>query len=312
MSYRYRRNSYRRPRYYHRPSKYGGYSYPFRPVQGIFVIGVAFILLGSLGAIIQGNISKFIIGIIYWAILLFVVVLVIKVAKTLLDKAANKGFATLPYKITNEFNEVSVEVPVSENSAKHGCKCYMENLLPGEQVIANILSDRLNYKDYFIFNNVTIPSERIGSSQIDHLVISRYGIFVIESKNYQGWIFGRAHEAHWTHSMPGGKVKIPFQNPIYQNFSHIKSLCALLPSIKQDNFFNIVVFNSVGKFMSDSIENVVSSDELISAIDAHTDEKLSDEEVQLVLGKLAFECQTADITHEGHVENLRTYHSLTS
>jgi hypothetical protein len=48
----------------------------------------------------------------------------------------------------------------------------------------------LNSKVYRSLNNVTLKTDN-GTTQIDHVIVSRFGIFVIEAKNYQGWIFGR-------------------------------------------------------------------------------------------------------------------------
>lgn len=48
----------------------------------------------------------------------------------------------------------------------------------------------LDNKIYHRMNNVTLPLASGGSTQIDHIIVSRYGIFVIETKNYKGWIFG--------------------------------------------------------------------------------------------------------------------------
>jgi len=58
----------------------------------------------------------------------------------------------------------------------------------GEKVVAGKL-DRLPKDQYRVLNNVTIPTPK-GSSQIDHLIVSIFGIFVIETKNYNGWIYG--------------------------------------------------------------------------------------------------------------------------
>ena len=61
----------------------------------------------------------------------------------------------------------------------------------GEKVVAGKL-ERLPKDQYRILNNVMIPTPQ-GSSQIDHLVVSIYGLFVIETKNYNGWIYGSEH-----------------------------------------------------------------------------------------------------------------------
>jgi hypothetical protein len=198
--------------------------------------------------------------------------------------------------------------PAELNSEKHGCKCYMEKLTDGEREIAHVLSEGLNYKDYYIFNNLTIPSQHNGSSQIDHLVISRYGIFVIESKDYSGWIFGSRDNEHWTQTFPNGE-KHPFQNPLHQNWSHIMSLRSLFSFLPENVFRNIVVFSESSEFKSEQIENVVSVEQIIDTIRSNTEYLLTEDNVQFVIGKLSYLCQTADISHEQHLENISLHQS---
>lgn len=194
------------------------------------------------------------------------------------------------------------------NSEKHGCKCYMEHLTPGEQQIADILTRELSYKDYFIFNNLTIPSTYNGSSQIDHLVVSKFGIFVIESKDYQGWIFGSADQERWTQSLPGGKSKFQFENPIRQNWSHIKALRELLPLFPDEIFHSIVVFSDASEIKTPAIKDVVKQGELISCIRKAVQNKISDDQLHSIIGKLSYVCQTVDITPSQHIENIKARH----
>ena len=64
----------------------------------------------------------------------------------------------------------------------------------GENKVARILNSLP--REYKVVNNVIIPNQR-GTSQIDHIVLSPYGIFVIETKNYSGWIFGNEQSEKW-------------------------------------------------------------------------------------------------------------------
>jgi hypothetical protein len=209
----------------------------------------------------------------------------------------------------------NIENPIVEgkdiseiNSQKHGCKCYMEGLNGGEREVAHILSEGLDYKDYYIFNNLTIPSDNNGSSQIDHLVVSRFGIFVIESKDYKGWIFGNKDQDDWTQSLPGGKNKFNFQNPIHQNWSHIMSLRSLMPIIPEKDFYSIVVFTGDCEIKTDSIENVVYADDLIKSIKRYKEDRLSLDNIHSVIGKLSYVCQTVDIPLSQHIDNLQSHH----
>jgi hypothetical protein len=48
--------------------------------------------------------------------------------------------------------------------------------------------DWLDSEIYHSINNVTIPTAN-GTTLIDHIIVSKYGIFVVETKNIKGWIY---------------------------------------------------------------------------------------------------------------------------
>ena len=91
---------------------------------------------------------------------------------------------------------------------------------------------------YRLIKNVTL---RVGdgTTQIDQIVISPYGIFVIETKNMKGWIFGSPNQAEWTQQIYRFKQK--FQNPLRQNYAHVKAVRELL-SVGRHQVYNVVVF----------------------------------------------------------------------
>lgn len=100
----------------------------------------------------------------------------------------------------------------------------------GEATIAIILK-KLEKEDYIVLNNVMLDvselaGTRINTSQIDHVVVSKYGIFPIETKNYKGWITGNENSDKWTQTIY--KTKNQFMNPIKQNYGHVKALEALI------------------------------------------------------------------------------------
>lgn len=91
----------------------------------------------------------------------------------------------------------------------------------------------------YVINNLMIANEG-KSSQIDHIVINRTGIFVIETKNYSGRIYGLENQKEWTQVLNYGKVKHQFYNPILQNRTHIYALGNIIG--KKDCFISIIVF----------------------------------------------------------------------
>ncbi|MBT3360858.1 MAG: nuclease [Rhodospirillales bacterium] len=96
----------------------------------------------------------------------------------------------------------------------------------------------LDRKIYRLVKNITLP---VGgeTTQIDHLVVSPYGVFVIETKNIKGWIFGQPNRAQWTQVIY--RFKQRFQNPLLQNNMHVKAVRDLL-GLEPDQVHNVVVF----------------------------------------------------------------------
>ncbi|WP_238063735.1 NERD domain-containing protein [Psychrobacter sp. Ps3] len=110
----------------------------------------------------------------------------------------------------------------------------------GETVINVAMWLKLDKDIYHRLNNVTLPLVNDGSTQIDHIIISVYGIFVIETKNYKGWIYGSENQRQWTQVFPNGS-KYKFQNPLRQNYLHIKTLADLL-GLKLSYFHSMIAF----------------------------------------------------------------------
>ena len=96
----------------------------------------------------------------------------------------------------------------------------------GELFVAWVLKKRLDKNVYRILNDVMIPDSAGGTTQIDHIVLSPYGIFVIETKNMKGWIFGDRNSDKWMQQIY--RCKNQFQNPFRQNYKHIVSLAELI------------------------------------------------------------------------------------
>ncbi len=87
-------------------------------------------------------------------------------------------------------------------------------------------------------NNIMIPDSEGGSTQIDHIILTVHGIFIIETKNLSGWIFGKTSDEFWTikHYHTSSKM----QNPFRQNYKHVMCLAELL-QLDPKFFINVVV-----------------------------------------------------------------------
>lgn len=139
----------------------------------------------------------------------------------------------------------------------------------------------LDSRTYVDVNNVTIPAPN-GTTQIDHVIVSRYGIFVVETKNMDGWIFGDANSRQWTQSIFGKKYR--FQNPLHQNYRHTKSLSEFL-GIDHSKFISIVMFWGDCEFKTVLPQNVMKKG-YISYIKGYTAVFFSEEEVHEIASAL--------------------------
>ena len=99
---------------------------------------------------------------------------------------------------------------------------------------------KLPKNKYKVLNDIMISDNR-GTHQIDHIVISQFGVFVIEMKNYYGLIKGSDFDNKWCQYL--GKHKSYFLNPIHQNYGHIKSLLNIV-DLDEDKFISIVCFSN--------------------------------------------------------------------
>lgn len=109
----------------------------------------------------------------------------------------------------------------------------------GEKKVAAVLA-KLPKEQYKVLHDIMLRTEN-GTTQIDHVVVSIYGIFVIETKNYKGWITGNEYGNYWTKNMYGKKYS--FRNPLMQNYAHIKALQEKT-GLPEDKFISIVAFSS--------------------------------------------------------------------
>jgi ssDNA-binding Zn-finger/Zn-ribbon topoisomerase 1 len=176
----------------------------------------------------------------------------------------------------------------------------------GESIVALQLS-QLSSKKYKILNDVLIQND-VRSSQIDHIVVSNYGVFVIETKNFSGWIFGNEHSNNWTKTLY--KKKYHFRNPILQAWGHITTLKAVLSDCHHTPYFPIVVFtgNSTLRNIKANVP-VVKTGGLIRHIKNESNtEHLSNEAVDQIYNKLVRLNKTDKASRKFHIRKAKSYH----
>ena len=172
----------------------------------------------------------------------------------------------------------------------------------GESLVKLAAKLRLPADTYHRIHNVTLPTPD-GTTQIDHIFVSCFGIFVVETKNMRGWIFGGANQAQWTQTI--FKRSFKFQNPLRQNYKHVKALEAVL-DIPPDSIHSVVVFVGESTFKSPMPANVTAGGGYVTYIKSFSDPVLSETQVrhsisQIESGRLEPNRQT----HRQHVRQLK-------
>ncbi|WP_284139370.1 nuclease-related domain-containing protein [Virgibacillus sp. LDC-1] len=115
-------------------------------------------------------------------------------------------------------------------------------------------------KEYRYINDLMIENKKSisGYSQIDHLVLTPYGIFVIETKNYQGTIYGEKDKKTW---LVNGKFKM--LNPIVQNYGHIKAMKPWIDNKFYSSFYSIVTFTKRCTLKIDQTLREITANEMV-------------------------------------------------
>lgn len=181
-------------------------------------------------------------------------------------------------------------------------RIYFNNILGwwAEKKVARILS-KLNPEKYKVINNLMLKAKG-NTTQIDHLVISNYGIFVIETKNYYGWIKGRDY-GDWFLTIY--KYKRRISNPISQNYTHLNALQNLLRDYPDIPYYPIVVFTKRSIFNVNTKTDVIYDTDLLTTIGKYQAEVISDglqDKIYQYLASLNIEERKVRKEHVGKIK----------
>ncbi|MFK8014802.1 MAG: nuclease-related domain-containing protein [Gammaproteobacteria bacterium] len=176
----------------------------------------------------------------------------------------------------------------------------------GEALLSNIIQTNFDPPDYHLMNHMTIQLED-GTTQVDHILVSRFGVFVIETKDYSGWIFASEGSANWTQVF--FKKKFRFQSPIFQNSRHVRAVRGLLDFLPPEAITSVVVFTGEAEFKTETPSGVYNLPNFIEFISNKTVEVMSLNRVQFCVGRL----ETARLAISGqtdieHVRSLERRH----
>ncbi|NNG83109.1 MULTISPECIES: nuclease-related domain-containing protein [Acinetobacter Taxon 24D] len=175
----------------------------------------------------------------------------------------------------------------------------------GEFAVALHVKLYLKDPQYILLNDCTLPDEQAGTTQIDHILLSPYGIFIIETKNYKGWIFGSERQKMWTQKIFKNSYK--FQNPLHQNYKHQKVLEQVLSDIITPEYLHsIVVFMPDCEFKTEMPANVFRGTAWVDYVKNFKEDVIPAMKLKRI--QLRIEKEVLDKswkTNRIHVENLK-------
>ena len=171
----------------------------------------------------------------------------------------------------------------------------------GEALLMRSLQLHFAAPDYHLMNNITLRLKD-GTTQVDHIFVSRFGVFVIETKDYKGWIFANPKQANWTQVI--FKRKFQFQNPIFQNYRHLRAVQDTLDFLPAAAIQPVVVFTGEAEFKTEIPKGVFSIARFIDHIKDQTEEVISLNRVQFCVGRL--ESNRLALTRKTDVEHVQS------
>ena len=177
----------------------------------------------------------------------------------------------------------------------------------GESAIAAGLWMRLDDSVYRRIHNVIVPAQN-GTTQIDHVLVSVFGIFVVETKDRDGWIYGAPDQPKWTQVQHGKKYQ--FQNPLRQNYRHTKCLSEYL-GLDHDLFHSVVIFTGESEFKTPMPENVLDRG-LSRYITSFVERLLTEKQVEEIATTLRSLKESSGLSKSDHLDSLRERHGSTT
>ena len=173
----------------------------------------------------------------------------------------------------------------------------------GERRVNATLGRKLDEQDYILLKDLTLPASQ-DTTQVDHVVLSRFGIFVIETKNMSGWIFGGKTQARWTQVMR--RHKSQFQNPLHQNYHHVKVVQEKL-GLRLDQLENLVAFVGSAEPKTEMPPNVFwSRQDLLSYIASRKTVRFTENEMRDFARKLrGCALESNEATRRAHVQHVQ-------
>ena len=169
----------------------------------------------------------------------------------------------------------------------------------GERAVARVL----NRLGEAALQEIILPDGRGGLTQIDHLVLTKAGLLVVETKNYAGQVLGQPQDPKWTQRL--GKKNFTFQNPLRQNYLHLQALKALVPTVPMQGW---VVFTDAARFPKGIPEGVSTLSTLKTDLKTWLEVRANTSELQNAWASIKTAARTDRVSRKAHLAALRARH----
>lgn len=171
----------------------------------------------------------------------------------------------------------------------------------GEKLVKLYLN-KLDKTKYLVINNIML---QIGdkTTQIDHVVISNYGIFSIETKNYRGWIIGNEFDDYWKQIIFKRKERL--RNPIKQNWGHIQALKEIFSGYPNIKYYSIVTFTPRANLKVKTTSDVIYTSQLLNTIKKYDSECITDALKEQLCSQLTSLNVNNKVNRKAHVKTIR-------
>lgn len=178
----------------------------------------------------------------------------------------------------------------------------------GEQIIKVLVLNHLNPEKYHYFNNLIIPTRLGKTTEIDGILVSPYGIFVVETKYHQGWIYGKADEVRWRQTLSRHAPKYWLDNPLLQNQYHIDALRHIVRQ-PANRLHSVVVFtHRQCQLKTELPSNVCLAKDFIDYIQSFQEVIIDDVQVARICATLSHaDWQTTVERKHQHVSSLQKH-----
>ena len=175
----------------------------------------------------------------------------------------------------------------------------------GEYLTTKVL-EKLPGKHRMIIN-AYIPNKKSNTTEIDVLFIHETGIYVLESKNYGGWIYGKDSDCCWTQRFPNGHES-QFYNPILQNEGHIKALKRMLVDTPDQRFISVIVFSDRCQLKKVSSDILICRREHLRVnflkLIKGKSRVLNEEEIENLYEKIKRYAAVSEAAKTAHIQNI--------